>query len=206
MSTNATPRKPTRTRRGHPQRSGSNLIVRQTLWHVFDYIEEKGDASLYKEIVDCLEDELVTRGKQGREILDTIFGTQSPTGYCSVRGFVMDGVTMDNKDSEAESVTREEWRLLEMCRSKIQEVCSALAQATAKQGDSLPVYTITAALFAEFLSGVQCMIRMTGVTDAEADRRAVQLLNGLGHAVDDLAGEIGEVQERNRWRFRLSNN
>jgi len=61
-------------------------------------------------------------------------------------------------------------------------------------------------LFAEFLSGVQGMIRMTGVTDAEADRRAVQLLNGLGHAVDDLADEIGEVQERNRWRFRLSNN
>jgi len=180
--------------------------VRQTLWHVFDYIEEKGDASLYKEIADCLEDELATRGKQGREILDTICGTQSPTGDCSVRGFVMEGVTMDNKDSEAEPVTREEWRLLEICRSKIQEVCSALAQVTAKQGDSLPVYTITAALFAEFLSGVQGMIRMTGVTDAEADRRAVQLLNGLGHAVDDLADEIGEVQERNRWRFRLSNN
>jgi len=59
MVTNADSGKHPQTRRGHPERSGAELIVRQALWHVFDYIEAEGDAFLYKEIVDCLEDELL---------------------------------------------------------------------------------------------------------------------------------------------------
>ena len=77
MVTNADSVKHPRTRRGHPERSGAKLIVRQALWHVFDYIEGEGDVSLYKEIVDCLEDELLAKGSEGLKILDEL--TSAPS-------------------------------------------------------------------------------------------------------------------------------
>jgi len=72
MVTSADSGKHPKTRRGHPERSGAKLTVRQALWHVFDYIEAEGDVSLYKEIVDCLEDELLAKGSDGLKILDEL--------------------------------------------------------------------------------------------------------------------------------------
>ena len=72
MVTSADSGKHPKTRRGHPERSGAKLIVRQALWHVFDYIEAEGDVSLYKEIVDCLEDELLAKDSEGLKILDEL--------------------------------------------------------------------------------------------------------------------------------------
>lgn len=72
MVTSADSGKHPTTRRGHPERSEAKLIVRQALWHVFDYIESEGDVSLYKEIVDCMEDELLAKGSEGLQILDEL--------------------------------------------------------------------------------------------------------------------------------------
>ena len=72
MVTNADSGKHPQNRRGHAERTGAPLVVRQALWHVFDYIEAEGDASLYKEIVDCLEDELLAKGDEGLQILDDL--------------------------------------------------------------------------------------------------------------------------------------
>ena len=77
MVTNADSGKHPKTRRGHAERSGAKLIVRQALWHVFDYIEGEGDVSLYKEIVDCLEDELLAKDSEGLKILDEL--TSAPS-------------------------------------------------------------------------------------------------------------------------------
>ncbi|NLF68240.1 MAG: hypothetical protein GX575_04205 [Candidatus Anammoximicrobium sp.] len=72
MVTSADSGKHPQTRRGHPERSGAKLVVRQVLWHVFDYIEDEGEVSLYKEIVDCLEDELLAQGSDGLKILEEL--------------------------------------------------------------------------------------------------------------------------------------
>ena len=72
MVANADSGKHPKTRRGHPERLGAKLTVRQALWHVFDYIEAEGDVSLYKEIVDCLEDELLAKDSEGLQILDEL--------------------------------------------------------------------------------------------------------------------------------------
>ena len=77
MVTSADSGKHPKTRRGHPERSGARLIVRQALWHVFDYIKAEGDVSLYKEIVDCLEDELLAKGSDGLKVLDEL--TSAPS-------------------------------------------------------------------------------------------------------------------------------
>ncbi len=76
MVTNADSGKSPKSRRGHPDRSGAKLTVRLALWHVFDYIEAESDPSLYKEIVDCLEDELLAKGNEGLQILDEL--TKAP--------------------------------------------------------------------------------------------------------------------------------
>lgn len=78
MVTNADSGKPSKTRRGHPERSGAKLTVRQAIWHVFDFIEGEGDASLYKEIVDCLEDELLAKDNEGLQILDELTKAPGP--------------------------------------------------------------------------------------------------------------------------------
>ena len=53
-------------RRGHPQRSGQQQVVREAVWKILDYIQKTGNPGLYKEIADTLEDELVARGSAGR--------------------------------------------------------------------------------------------------------------------------------------------
>ena len=53
------------SRRGHPHRVGQQLVVRQAIWRVLDYIERTGNLGLHREIADTLEDELVSRGHDG---------------------------------------------------------------------------------------------------------------------------------------------
>ena len=56
---------PAVSRRGHPHRVGQQLIVRQAMWRILDYIERTGNLGLHREIADTLEDELVARGHDG---------------------------------------------------------------------------------------------------------------------------------------------
>ena len=51
-----------KTRRGHPERAGSQLVVRAMMAKVFEYIESTGHNFLWDELVDCLDDEAKARG------------------------------------------------------------------------------------------------------------------------------------------------
>ena len=66
-----------KTRRGHPEREGSQLVVRAMMFKVFEYIDAHGHAFLWDELVDCLDDEAKARGYNGFKDI-TIVSTGTP--------------------------------------------------------------------------------------------------------------------------------
>ena len=52
-------------RAGHPERTGSQKLLRSLMFAVFDHIDQTGHQFLWDELIDCLDDEAKARGYNG---------------------------------------------------------------------------------------------------------------------------------------------
>ena len=59
-------------RPGHPERSGSQQMLRSLMFAVFDHIDQTGHQFLWDELVDCIDDEAKARGYNGISDLTTL--------------------------------------------------------------------------------------------------------------------------------------